>query len=221
MNTVDIALRGGGASSDAIVGDPPAGSVAFWATKRAFDVVGALLLTPILLIAAAVLLLANPLFNRGPLIFSQRRMGRHGRPFMAYKFRTMRPAGQAKRTVSEGVEIDRITPLGDPLRRLRIDELPQILNVLRGEMSLVGPRPDVYEHAEIFSERIPGYRARHAVRPGISGLAQVVQGYAEGVEMTARKTRYDLAYIRRAGWRLEAFVVARTVLVVLTGFGAR
>ena len=119
------------------------------------------------------------------------------------------------------LEAERITPLGRFLRRLRIDELPQFLNVLAGHMSLVGPRPDYWDHAAHYLDFIPGYRQRHNVRPGITGLAQVDGGYAEGVNATVEKTRSDLHYIRRSGVAMEVYVLWRTIYVVLTGFGDR
>jgi lipopolysaccharide/colanic/teichoic acid biosynthesis glycosyltransferase len=216
--TADVAARTRrGAGGEGAAGGPPA----FRVCKRGFDLVlAAGLLAPVGLVGVALAAL-NPWLNPGPLLFRQTRMGRHGRPFTAWKFRTMRPAEGPARGPDDPLETDRIPPLGRALRRTRVDELPQILNVLRGEMSFVGPRPDVWEHAVAYCAAVPGYRDRHAVRPGISGLAQVRMGYAEGVEMTARKTRQDLVYIRRAGWRLEAYVIARTFGVLSNGFGAR
>ena len=113
------------------------------------------------------------------------------------------------------------TPLGAWLRRTRIDETMQFLNVIKGDMSLVGPRPDLFDHASAFVEVVPGYRERLVVRPGITGLAQVRMGYAEGFELTQRKVMYDLAYLRDAGWRMEALVLRMTLIVMATGFGAR
>jgi lipopolysaccharide/colanic/teichoic acid biosynthesis glycosyltransferase len=197
------------------------GSRAFWAAKRLFDIALSLALAAPVAVVGLGLALANPRMNPGPLLFSQRRMGRGGRPFTAWKFRTMRSAQGATRGPDDPLEVDRIPPLGRVLRRSRIDELPQIWNVLTGEMSFVGPRPDVWEHAVAYCDTVPGYRERHVVRPGISGLAQVRMGYAEGTEMTVRKVRQDLIYLRRAGWRLEGYVVAKTLGVLSNGFGAR
>jgi lipopolysaccharide/colanic/teichoic acid biosynthesis glycosyltransferase len=168
-----------------------------------------------------VIALLNPVLNPGPLLFAQERLGRDGRPFRMLKFRTMRPAGADARRPGGAVEADRITPLGAVLRRTRIDELPQFANILAGEMSLVGPRPDWLDEARLYEATVPGYAERHRVRPGISGLAQVETGYAEGQEMTREKVRHDLRYIRDASWRQEMRILARTVRVVLTGFGAK
>lgn len=187
--------------------------------KRAFDLALSVMLLPMLVAVAAVLLFLNPVLNRGPLVFAQKRLGRHCIPFRVYKFRTMRPGPDAFAGALATAERHRITPLGGLLRRTRLDELPQIVNVLRGEMSLIGPRPDMLDHARRHLVAVPGYRARHAVLPGISGLAQVVEGYAETPEAVRRKVEADLRYIVGAGWRLEAWIVWRTLLVMLRARG--
>ncbi|SLN74197.1 UDP-N-acetylgalactosamine-undecaprenyl-phosphate N-acetylgalactosaminephosphotransferase [Roseivivax jejudonensis] len=187
--------------------------------KRVFDIVGALVLLPLTLAVAALLIAANPIFNAGPLFFIQARMGRHCRAFPAIKFRTMRPVERIARGADDPLELDRITRLGRFLRKSRLDELPQIFNVLRGDMSLIGPRPDYFNHARRFVRHVPGYRERHAVRPGISGLAQVRLGYANGLEATAAKVRDDLAYIRNAGFWLDTLIFCRTVMTILRGHG--
>lgn len=197
------------------------GSRRFLIAKRLFDVLAALAALPVVGIVALVLFVVNPVWNPGRLFFVQTRMGRNCRPFPALKFRTMHPVGAILRGPDDPLEAERITPLGQFLRRSRIDELPQFLNVLAGQMSLVGPRPDYWEHAVHYLDTIPGYRQRHVVLPGITGLAQVNGGYAEGVDATMAKTQLDLLYIRSAGVGMEAYVLSRTVLVVCTGFGAR
>lgn len=162
-----------------------------------------------------VLCLLNPIYNPGTLIYKQRRMGRDCRPFDVYKFRSMLSAPEGLRNADDPLETDRITPLGMLLRKSRLDELPQIVNVLRGEMSLIGPRPDEVSHAKHFIKRIPGYRERHAVRPGISGLAQVTIGYVEGTEATRKKVEADLEYLKRESFRLELGILAMTLLTML------
>lgn len=193
----------------------------FRAGKRLFDVVVAILSLPVIAVIGVVLLLLNPLWNAGPLFFLQTRMGRDCKPFRAVKFRSMRPATAIMRGPDDPLESDRITPLGHWLRRSRIDELPQLLNVLVGQMSVVGPRPDFWDHAIHYLDTIPGYRQRHQVRPGITGLAQVDGGYAEGLNATLEKTRQDLRYIREGGLGMELYVLWRTIHVLMTGFGAR
>jgi lipopolysaccharide/colanic/teichoic acid biosynthesis glycosyltransferase len=193
----------------------------FRIAKRTFDLLVAIAAVPLILLAALILLAINPVWNAGPLFFRQTRMGRDCRPFRAMKFRTMRPANQIMRGPNDPLEIERITPLGQFLRRSRIDELPQFFNVLAGHMSLIGPRPDYWDHATHYLDSIPAYRQRHLVRPGITGLAQVDGGYAEGVDATVEKTRHDLRYIRTSGVAMELYVLWRTIYVVCTGFGAR
>lgn len=156
----------------------------------------------------------NPFFNRGPLLFVQTRMGQDCSAFSAIKFRTMVPAARITRSADDPLERDRITPLGQILRKTRIDELPQILNVLRGEMSLIGPRPDYFHHARKYMRSIPGYRRRHSVRPGISGLAQTDLGYVSSTEGTRLKVRLDLHYVDNLGAKLDAYVFWRTLVTV-------
>ena len=201
----------------------PGGGPAFWASKRGFDLLVVLAAAPAVAAVAGCLAVLNPALNPGPLFYSQHRMGRDGRAFRAVKFRTMRPAPEAarRRGPDDPVEDDRIPPFGRWLRRSRIDELPQFWNVARGEMSLIGPRPDMYDHAVVYARTVPGYAERHAVPPGISGYAQVYLGYAEGTESTYRKALKDRVYIANAGWPLEIRIMLRTLRVVLDGFGAK
>lgn len=189
--------------------------------KRGFDVIVALLAMPVVLIAACVVLILNPFWNAGPVFYSQRRMGRDCEPFTVFKFRTMVPAEYVERGPDDPVEHTRITRLGHFLRRSRVDELPQFFNVLLGDMSVIGPRPDFWDHAQHYADIVPGYRQRYLVRPGITGLAQVDGGYAEGIAATLQKTRFDLDYIARFSAKLECYVLWRTLCVVLTGWGAR
>jgi len=196
------------------------GSRLFWACKRGFDVLGALLLLPIVLVFVAVLFLLNPFLNPGSVFFSQIRMGRECKPFKAYKFRSMRAVGQIRRGADDPLEHDRITPFGKFLRKTRIDELPQVFNVLRGDMSLIGPRPDYIHHARSYLRQIPEYRRRHDVRPGISGYSQVNLGYAVGTEATRDKARGDLHYIANAGFAMDLRLVLGTLRTVVTKSGA-
>ena len=190
----------------------------YFAVKRVFDAVVSLFLLPLTAIVAVMLLLLNPIFNPGPLFYAQPRMGRDCRAFMVLKFRTMQPAERVARGADDPVETDRMRPFGRFLRKRRLDELPQILNVLRGDMSLIGPRPDYFHHARRFVRQVPGYRERHAIRPGISGLAQVEVGYVQGLDATRSKVKADLDYIQNAGFRMDAWVFWRTLRVV---FGAK
>ncbi len=191
----------------------------FWASKRAFDIFFALFLLPVAIMLGLALLVANPFANKGPLFFRQVRMGRDCKPFWTLKFRTMRKS-LIQRGPDDPIEVERITGLGQTLRRARLDELPQIWNVLKGEMSMIGPRPDFFPHAKHYLRSIPEYRARHMVRPGISGLAQVELGYAEGISATRKKALADLHYIQRAGFRLDLWITWRTIMTVLFFRGA-
>ena len=194
--------------------------IIFQTFKRSFDIAFSILLLPMLCLTALCLVVLNPFFNRGPLLYIQPRMGRDCRAFPAMKFRSMLPAANIARGANDPLETHRITTLGQFLRKSRLDELPQVLNVLRGDMSLIGPRPDYFHHARSYLRVIPGYRARHRVRPGISGLAQTQLGYAAGLDATAAKVRADLYYIENAGFRLETWIFWRTVLTVLGRHGA-
>ncbi|MEM7520345.1 MAG: sugar transferase [Pseudomonadota bacterium] len=186
----------------------------FFGFKRAFDICVALLLVPVLAAWGTIIFTLNPFLNPGPLLYRQARMGRGCAPFFALKFRSMRPASAISRGADDPLETDRITVLGRFIRKSRIDELPQIINVLRGDMSLIGPRPDYFEHAAQFVEEVPGYRARHTVRPGISGLAQTELGYIEGISATRKKVAADHYYIENSGFAMDTWIVWRTLLVV-------
>jgi len=193
----------------------------FWGFKRAIDIIVSVVCLPVVCILAAVIWVLNHRLNKGPLIYKQVRMGRNCEPFTMLKFRTMLPVEAVTRGLHDPVEADRITPFGHFLRRTRLDETPQLVNVLLGQMSLVGPRPDMWEHGSAFVTMVPGYRKRHAVRPGITGYAQIMSGYAEGVSATRKKVSYDLLYIRRKCWKLEMVILSRTVGVMISGSGAR
>lgn len=188
--------------------------------KRALDLVFGILLLPVFAIACLGLVALNPFLNPGPLFFRQERMGRNCNPFFAIKFRSMRPVPQIQRGVDDPLEHDRITPLGRIIRKMRVDELPQILNVFMGQMSLIGPRPDYFEHAQSFLRTVAGYRERHIVRPGISGLAQTEIGYVEGTEATRAKVKADLEYIRNLSVGQELRILWNTVRVVARGAGS-
>lgn len=195
------------------------GSPLFWALKRGYDIILSVLLLPLLLGFSVALLVLNPFSNRGPLIFMQIRMGRDCRAFKVYKFRTMHSDKTSNRGPNDRVELCEITKLGKFLRKTRIDELPQILNVLQGTMSLIGPRPDFYPHGLAFVRIIPEYRERHRIRPGISGLAQIELGYAQGFDETRLKARTDLYYIRNANFLMELRLIGHTILTILTKAG--
>jgi lipopolysaccharide/colanic/teichoic acid biosynthesis glycosyltransferase len=195
------------------------GNKLFWINKRIFDIVLSLLLLPLLFTTGIALLVLNLFFNRGKLLFIQKRMGKNCKYFFAIKFRTMSHVKEITRKYNEPIETNRITPLGRYLRKMRIDELPQILNVLKGDMSLIGPRPDYYIHALKYLEDIDGYRERYIIRPGISGLSQIRLGYVETLEATSKKTSIDNYYIQNAGFIIELKIIFNTILIIIRGLG--
>lgn len=190
----------------------------FWRIKRLCDIGLSIILLPVLLIVALVVALANLRYNPGPLFYTQLRIGQGGVPFAIYKLRTMTGSASSPRFATE--EEQRLTPFGRFLRGKRIDELPQIINILKGEMSFIGPRPEQPAFAKQYSERIENYDLRHSVRPGLSGLAQVELGYTSSDISAARKLKYDLSYIRNSGFRMETYIIRRTIVTIITEFGA-
>jgi sugar transferase (PEP-CTERM system associated) len=188
--------------------------------KRCADVVFALLLTvlasPLLVLAA----IAIKLDSRGPVLFRQIRVGRDGRTFVVYKFRSMCEDAENETGPMWAQEADcRVTRVGKVLRKIRLDELPQVFNVLRGEMSLVGPRPERPYFVDLLEREIPFYDLRHSVKPGITGWAQVSYPYGASVEAAREKLQYDLYYAKNMSLRLDALILLKTLRVVLFGKG--
>ncbi len=173
---------------------------------------------PVMLLAA----LAVRLTSRGPVLYRQIRVGKNGVPFTLYKFRSMYDGAEDK-TGAVWAQLDdpRVTPVGRWFRRLRIDELPQLWNVLRGEMALVGPRPERPEFVKSFAEKIQFYRQRHCVRPGVTGWAQINHKYGDTVEDTIVKLEYDLYYIKHISLSLDAYIVFQTLKTMLRSRGAQ
>jgi exopolysaccharide biosynthesis polyprenyl glycosylphosphotransferase len=177
--------------------------------------------------ASALLVLTLPLFpllalfvrkTEGPVIFRQTRLGEHGRLFTLYKFRTMcADAEQYGAAVWASADDPRLTQEGALMRRFRLDELPQLWNVLRGEMSLVGPRPERPEFRAELTDRVPYWWRRHLIKPGLTGWAQVCQGYTASAEETADKLSYDLWYVRHRSLTVDLAIMLRTVGVVVQG----
>ena len=191
----------------------------FWTNKRIFDIISCLLLLPLLFIISIILLVFNQFFNPGRLFFIQKRMGKNCRFFFVIKFRTMTDIKEISRNYDDPIETYRITPLGGLLRKMRIDELPQILNVLKGDMSLIGPRPDYYLHALEYLKNVEGYRERYTIRPGISGLSQIRLGYVETLEATSKKTSIDNYYIHNVGYIIELKIIINTIIIIIRGIG--
>ncbi len=197
---------------------------AYSAIKHLGDFLLAVAVLPMLIPVLAVTAMAIRLVDGGPVLFRQRRTGRQGRQFWVTKFRTMRigPEVEDQRRAAMTDDGDvRITSLGRFLRRTRIDELPQVWNILRGEMSWIGPRPEAEVLSAWYTGDIPFYRYRHVVRPGISGWAQVNQGHVAEVDDIHLKLQYDFFYIKYFSPWLDILIVFRTVRTMLTGFGSK
>ncbi|WP_049871294.1 sugar transferase [Ramlibacter tataouinensis] len=197
------------------------GNPAYDVAKRCIDLVAVLLTVPLWLSLSLVVGLAVKLDSPGPALFRQQRVGRNGRSFCLLKFRSMvhQGAGTPARFAQRGD--DRITRVGRVIRRWRLDELPQLWNVLGGEMSLIGPRPEQTQFVQGFASRIAAYPYRHLVRPGLTGWAQVQQGYAGSEEETVVKLSYDLYYVAHYSVALDLLIAYKTVRTILTGFGSR
>lgn len=179
------------------------------------------LLAPFLLAIAVLVRIDSP----GPILFRQQRMGYRGRTFTMFKFRSMTdhpPSSEDPRFAAVTQQDDhRVTRIGRVLRRFRIDELPQIINVLKGEMSWIGPRPEAVALSLWYEKELPFYRYRHIVRPGITGWAQVSQGHVAEVDEVLWKLHYDFYYIKNFSFWVDLLIIARTIRTILTGFGAR
>jgi lipopolysaccharide/colanic/teichoic acid biosynthesis glycosyltransferase len=191
--------------------------------KRVIDVVASLALLPFLLVPGLIVALAIKLDSPGPVFFRQWRMGYRGQNFRVCKFRTMTDAGPDE-------DIDscltmhndkRITRLGRFLRRTRIDEVPQIWNILCGEMSWIGPRPEELRLSQLYEQEIPFYRYRHIVRPGITGWAQVNQGHVTELRDIDHKLQLDFYYIKNISYWIDLLIFFRTLRVMFDGFGAK
>lgn len=189
-------------------------------TKSCIDIVLVLLSLPLVLPIATCTALLVRLESPGPVIYTQTRIGRGNRPFTIYKFRSMRFDREAPEQFA-GENDPRITRVGRIIRKLRIDELPQFFNVLKGEMSLIGPRPEQPSFVEEYDQKIPFYSYRHIVKPGISGWAQVRHGYTANADETQVKIEHDFYYIKNCSLGMDLIIAILTIKIMLTGFGAR
>lgn len=190
--------------------------------KWVFDIVGAsvllLVASPVMLVTSVLILLEGG----GPIFYRQERVGLHGRTFNVIKFRSMRNDAEKDGTPRWASAGDaRVTRMGKIMRKMRIDELPQLFCVLKGDMSLVGPRPERPYFVDRLTQDIPYYAMRHSVKPGLTGWAQVRYHYGASVEDTEQKLQYDLYYVKNNSWFLDLVVLFETVGVVLTGKGAQ
>ncbi|MEC7545502.1 MAG: sugar transferase [Pseudomonadota bacterium] len=197
-------------------------SQAYLTAKRLLESSLILLSSPITLPFIFIVAIAVKFESKGPAFFIQRRVGKGGREFNMYKIRSMYVNTVACSAESTTEENDpRITPIGRIIRKFRVDELPQFLNVIRGDMALIGPRAEASSSAEELQNEIPLFHYRHIVRPGITGWAQVTQGYASGVEGTREKLAHDFYYVKNLSIWLDLDIVFKTIKTMLTGFGAR
>jgi lipopolysaccharide/colanic/teichoic acid biosynthesis glycosyltransferase len=187
--------------------------------RRGLELLLTVLVMPILLPVIVVVALVVRFDSPGPIFFLQNRVGRRGRVFPMIKFRTMyHNAGGPSFTTTDD---KRVTRVGHTLRRFRLDELPQLVNVLRGDMSWVGPRPEALTLDEKYVRDIPHFALRGIVRPGVTGWAQVNQGYAHEAEEMRHKLEYDLYYLKHCSLWLDVMIVLRTFAVLFGGAGAR
>jgi len=191
------------------------------AAKRVVDIatatIGLLLSWPLMILVALGIKLTSP----GPILHHQRRVGLNDRIVTIHKFRSMRPDAEAKTgAVWSQVNDPRVTPIGRFIRRTRLDELPQLWNVLIGEMSFVGPRPERPEFVEGLTESIPFYGQRHVIRPGLTGWAQVRHSYGASVADSIQKLQYDLFYIKNMSIAFDLFIILETVRTVLMRKGS-
>lgn len=193
----------------------------YLAIKRWLDTILVLLSFPLTLPIMLITAIAIKLESPGPVLFIQNRVGQKGKEFRIYKFRSMCRNSEEGGVQMASVDDMRVTRIGRFIRKVRIDELPQFFNILKGEMSLIGPRPEQKIFADEFETEIPFYNYRHIVKPGISGWAQVTHGYAANIEETRIKLEYDLFYIKNFSFALDVVIFIKTIKTMLTGFGAR
>jgi len=200
---------------------PAGGPTSYRTGKRLLDVLVAVLALPVALPVLAVAAVGIRLSMGRPIFFVQERVGLGGRVFRMIKLRTMRPQALGEAEVATARDDGRITPLGRWLRRFHLDELPQLWNVLVGEMSVVGPRPEQPGLSEAYGRQVPAFAYRHLVRPGITGWAQVRAPYAADLAETQVKLGFDFFYLKNFSFALDVQIVFRTVWTLLTGGGVR
>jgi exopolysaccharide biosynthesis polyprenyl glycosylphosphotransferase len=189
--------------------------------KRVIDVVAVVLTLPVWILLGAIVWLVVKFDSRGPAIYSQERIGRNGRAFTLYKYRTMIPDAEPNGPAFARVGDPRLTRVGGVLRKTRLDEIPQLWNVFVGDLSLVGPRPERPLFVEQFERTIPFYSSRTLIRPGVTGWAQVNYGYADDEAETVEKLTYDLYYVKNSSVWLDLHILFKSVWTVSTGSGAR
>ena len=189
--------------------------------KRAWESFLIIVSFPVVFPLMAITAILIRLESKGSIIFTQERVGQGGKVFKIYKFRSMTIKENGAKDKFATQEQSRVTRIGKVIRKVRIDELPQFYNVLKGEMSLIGPRPEQESFVKQFEQEIPFYGYRHMVKPGITGWAQTVQGYADDTDSTREKLAYDLYYIKHLSFWLDMNIVLKTLKTMMTGFGAK
>jgi exopolysaccharide biosynthesis polyprenyl glycosylphosphotransferase len=192
----------------------------FWFIKRLMDIaislIGLCLALPLLPFIALMIAADTP----GPVFYSQTRLGRGGKHFTLWKFRTMVQDADRNNVHWTNHDDERITSAGRILRKVHLDELPQLYNILKGEMSLIGPRPEAVSLVELYQKEIPYYSERHMVTPGITGWAQINHPYGNSIDDAREKLKYDFYYIKNRNFVLDAIILLRTIRIVVTGKGA-
>lgn len=196
-------------------------SPVYFVLKSLFDKVGAILAIVIAAPLIGLICLLIKFSSDGPVFYHQIRVGYRGKPFVMHKFRTMYHREDVGWEGPTNQSDHRITPIGRHLRRHRLDELPQLLNVIKGQMSLIGPRPEAVPLAREYSKKIPFFEFRYVVKPGITGWAQVEQGFAADIDNMYKKLRYDFFYIKYFSFTMDVSIIIRTIFVVLFGKGYR
>tara|TARA_R110001583_G_scaffold69129_2_gene196178 strand:+ start:19649 stop:20878 length:1230 start_codon:yes stop_codon:yes gene_type:complete len=189
--------------------------------KRIWESVIILVSLPFLLPLMALVSIAIKIESKGPVFYTQSRIGQGGKSFKIYKFRSMEVACPKAGSKFATEEKERVTKIGKFIRQTRIDEIPQFYNVLKGEMALIGPRPEQEQFVKNFEQEIPFYGYRHMVKPGITGWAQTVQGYTADTDSTREKLAHDLYYIKHLSFWLDVNIFFKTLKTMLTGFGAK
>lgn len=183
---------------------------------RLVALLGALLSLPIAILTAALI----KLDSRGPILYKQERVGKNGRPFTLMKFRSMRTDAEAAGPVWAAKDDNRVTRVGGIIRKIRVDEIPQFWNILRGDMNFVGPRPERPHFVSQLAEEIPYYEQRHLIAPGLTGWAQIKYPYGASIEDAREKLQYDLFYIKNQSLVLDAIIMFETIKIILFGRGA-
>jgi len=182
-----------------------------------FASIGLALSSPLIILVAILIKLDSP----GPVLFVQERVGKDGKVFKLYKFRSMRTDAEKDAPKWAGKNDPRVTRVGRVIRKLRIDEIPQMWNVLKGDMSFVGPRPERPYFVEMLRQKIPFYDQRHTVQPGITGWAQICYPYGASEEDALEKLKYDLYYIKYMSAMFDLYIIFKTVKIIIFGEGAR